>query len=39
MLEALPGVGEEVPLNGRPQVVRAVEFVGGEQVLTLEPRP
>jgi hypothetical protein len=38
MLDALPNVGEEVMLNGRPHVVRAVEFGGGEQVLTLEPR-
>ena len=38
MLEALPSVGEEVSLNGRAQVVRAVEFVGGEHVLTLELR-
>jgi hypothetical protein len=37
-LEGLPNVGDEVPLNGRPHVVRAVEFGGGEHVLTLEPR-
>jgi hypothetical protein len=39
MLEGLPSVGEEVPLNGRPHVVRAVDFGEGEHVLTLEPRP
>jgi hypothetical protein len=38
MLDGLPSVGEEVALNGRPHVVRAVEFGGGEHVLTLEPR-
>ena len=38
MLEGLPSVGEEVSLNGRPHVVRAVEFADGEHVLTLEPR-
>jgi hypothetical protein len=38
MLESLPSVGEEVELNGRPHVVRAVEFGGGEHVVTLEPR-
>jgi hypothetical protein len=38
MLDGLPTVGEEVPLNGRPHVVRTVEFGGGEHVLTLEPR-
>lgn len=37
MLERLPSVGEEVPLNGRPHVVRAVEFGGGEHVLELAP--
>lgn len=39
MLEGLPSVGEEVPLNGRPHVVRAVDFGDGEHVLTLESRP
>jgi hypothetical protein len=38
MLDGLPNVGEEVPLNGRPHVVRAVDFGGGEYVVTLEPR-
>ncbi len=38
MLDGLPSVGEEVSLNGRSLVVRAVEFGGGEHVLTLEPR-
>ena len=36
-LERLPGVGDEVRLNGRPYVVRAVEFGGGEHVLELAP--
>lgn len=31
----LPRVGEEVRLNGRAHVVRAVEFGGGEHVLQL----
>ena len=34
-LDDLPGVGDEVRLNGRPLVVRAVEFGGGEHVLQL----
>ena len=38
LLDGLPNVGEEVALNGRPHVVRAVDFGGGEHVLTLEPR-
>jgi len=37
-LERLPRVGDEVPLNGRQHVVRAVEFGGGEHVLELGPR-
>jgi hypothetical protein len=37
-LDGLPAVGEQVELNGRPYVVRAVEFGGGEHVLELEPR-
>ena len=37
-LEKIPAVGEEVPLNGRAHVVRAVDFGGGEHVVTLEPR-
>lgn len=35
MLEALPSVGDVVPLNGRPHLVRSVEFAGGEHVLQL----
>jgi hypothetical protein len=31
-------VGEEVKLNGRPHVVRSVDFGGGEHVLELAPR-
>jgi hypothetical protein len=38
LLDGIPAVGEEVPLNGRPHVVRAVDFGGGEHVVTLEPR-
>ncbi len=38
MLDGLPSVGEEVALNGRAHVVRAVDFGGGEHVLTLEPQ-
>lgn len=38
MLESLPSVGEDVALNGRTHAVRAVDFGGGEYVLTLEPR-
>ena len=38
LLDGMPAVGEEVPLNGRPHVVRAVDFGGGEHVVTLEPR-
>jgi hypothetical protein len=37
-LEDLPNVGDEVPLNGRPYTVRAVEYDGGEPVLALESR-
>jgi len=36
-LESLPEVDDQVPLNGRAHVVRAVEYDGGEPVLTLEP--
>jgi hypothetical protein len=36
-LERLPAVGDEVSLNGRPHVVRSVEFRGGEHVLELAP--
>ena len=38
ILEGLPSVGDEVALNGRPHVVRSVDFGGGEQILTLESR-
>jgi len=34
-LDDLPQVGEEVRLNGRAHVVRAVEFRDGEHVLRL----
>ena len=37
-LEDLPNVGDEVPLNGRPYTVRALEYDGGEPVLALESR-
>jgi hypothetical protein len=37
-LDALPAVGDEVRLNGRPHVVSSVDFGGGEHVLELEPR-
>jgi len=37
-LDALPSVGDEVRLNGRLHVVRAVEYGAGEVVLELEPR-
>jgi hypothetical protein len=37
-LEGLPSIGDEVPLNGRPYVVRSLEYDGGEPVLALEPR-
>jgi hypothetical protein len=37
ILDDLPRVGEEVALNGRPHVVRDVDFGDGEHVLTLEP--
>ena len=37
-LDALPEVGDEVELNGRPHIVRRVEFGEGEHVLELEPR-
>ena len=36
--DALQRVGDEVRLNGRQHVVRAVEFGGGEHVLELGPR-
>jgi hypothetical protein len=34
-LDDLPSVGEEVRLNGRLHVVRAVDYGGGEHVLRL----
>ncbi len=37
-LEGLPDVGDQVPLNGRPYTVRAVEYDAGEPVLALERR-
>jgi hypothetical protein len=37
VLDALPETGDEVMLNGRSHVVRAVEFGSGEHVLELEP--
>jgi hypothetical protein len=37
-LEGLPGVGEEVRLNGRTHVVRSVDFGGGEHVLQLHAK-
>jgi hypothetical protein len=36
-LEGLPDAGDQVQLNGRPYVVRAVDYDGGEPVLSLEP--
>jgi hypothetical protein len=38
ILDMIPAVGAEVELNGRRHIVRAVDFGGGEYVLTLEPR-
>ena len=38
ILELLPSVGDEVALNGRPHVVRSVQFGGGEHVLELAAR-
>lgn len=38
ILEVIPAVGEEVELNGRRHIVRAVDFGDGEYALTLEPR-
>jgi hypothetical protein len=37
-LDSLPAVGEEVRLNGRPHVVRSVDFGGGEHVLQLHAK-
>jgi hypothetical protein len=37
-LDVQPGVGDEVRLNGRAHVVRAVQYDGGEVVVELEPR-
>jgi len=36
-LESLPNVGDRVALNGRAHTVNAVDYDGGEPVLTLEP--
>jgi len=36
-LESLPEVGDTVRLNARPYVVHAIEYDGGEPVLSLEP--
>jgi hypothetical protein len=38
VLDDLPSVGDEVSLNGRPHVVGAVDYGGGEHVLTLDAR-
>lgn len=35
-LDSLPQVGDELKLNGRRHVVRAVEYGDGENVLVLE---
>jgi hypothetical protein len=37
-LDDLPNVGDELQLNGRRHRVRAVEYGGGENVVTLEAR-
>jgi hypothetical protein len=37
-LDKLPSVGDVVELNGRPHVVRRVDFGDGEHVLELAPR-
>lgn len=37
-LDGLPRVGEEVRLNGRPHVIRSVEFGGGEHILQLHAK-
>lgn len=37
-LDGLPAVGDEVQLNGRPHVVRSVDFGGGEHVLQLHAK-
>jgi hypothetical protein len=37
-LDGLPRVGDEVRLNGRPHVIRSVEFGGGEHVLQLHAK-
>jgi len=34
-LDDLPGIGDEVRLNGRSHVVRSIEYGGGEHVLQL----
>lgn len=35
-LDGLPNVGDPVPLNGRPFVVRSVDYDAGEPVLALD---
>ena len=37
-LDTLPSVGDIVRLNGRPHVVRSVDFGDGEHVLELVPQ-
>jgi hypothetical protein len=37
-LDDLPGIGDEVRLNGRPHVVRSVEYGGGEHILQLHAK-
>jgi len=37
-LDAAPSEGDEVMLNGRRHVVRAIEYGSGEPALELEPR-
>jgi len=37
VFDAVPAEGDEVVLNGRTHVVRAVDFGSGEVALTLEP--
>ena len=37
-VDELPSVGDRVPLNGRPYVVRSVDYDAGEPVLSLDSR-
>jgi hypothetical protein len=37
-LDRLPHTGETVQLNGRPHLVHAVEYGGGEHVIELHPK-